>query len=295
MTGTAVLAGLLGVGIGLGLTLLIAGLVGPGPELRYVDHVRRWWSGLRERISPRRAGLTATAGVVTALLTGWAAAGILAALAIWVLPAWLGGRHEQARRIERVEAIASWTEMLRDTLVAAAGLEQAILATADTAPRAIHADIRELAVRVRRGDSLTRALRELADDLGDPTADLVVSALVLATEHRARDLAELLGELAAEAREQVSMRLRIEADRAGTRTSVRVIVGATLALAAGLITFSRDYLAPFDNPVGQMVLVGIGALWAVAFRWLAGIAAPDDVERFLTPGQRPRTEEAMRL
>lgn len=295
MTGTAVLAGLTGAGIGLGLALLVAGLLGPGPQLRWADRARLWWSGLRERISSRRAVAVAAIGVVTALLTGWIAAGMLAALAVWLLPAWLGGGREQARRIQRIEAIAAWTEMLRDTLVAAAGLEQAILATAETAPAAVRADVRELAMRLRRGDSLTRALRAFADDLADSTGDLVVSALVLAAEHRARELAELLGELAAEAREQVSMRLRIEADRAGTRTSVRVIVGATLALAAGLIAFSRDYLAPFDSAVGQVMLLAIGGLWAVAFRWLAGIAAPGEGERFLVPGRRFDTEEAMPL
>lgn len=290
---TAVIAGLVGGGFGLGIALLIAGLMGLGPRQPY--RIRLWWSGLRDRINPRRVAAVAVVGVATALLTGWIAAGLLAALAVWALPALLGGGRQQAWRIERIEAIASWTEMLRDTLVAAAGLEQAILATADTAPAAIRADIRELAVRLRRGDSLTDALRGLADDLADPTADLVVSALVLAAEHRARELAELLGELAAEAREQVSMRLRIEADRAGTRTSVRVIVGATLTLAAGLIALSRDYLAPFDSPVGQLVLLAIGALWTLAFRWLAGIAAPADVERLLAPSRRTTSEEAMLL
>lgn len=295
MTDLAVIAGLFGAGLGFGLALLIAGLAGRGPGPRASERAGLWWSGLRGRISARRAAAVAVTGVATALLTGWLAAGLLAALAVWALPALLGGGREQTRRIEQIEAIASWTEMLRDTLVAAAGLEQAILATAETSPAAIQSDIRELAVRLRRGDSLTHALRELADDLADPTADLVVSALVLAAEHRARELAQLLGELATEAREQASMRLRIEADRAGTRTSVRVIVAATLALAAGLIAFSRDYLAPFDSPVGQLVLLAIGGLWVLAFRWLAGIAAPSEVERFLTPGRRPISEEAMPL
>ena len=100
----------------------------------------------------------------------------------------------------RIETVAAWTEMLRDTLSAAAGLEQAIQTTVDTAPTAIRDEVHELSMRIERGDKLPDALAGLADDLSDPTADLVVSALVLASHHQARQLAELLGELAIEAR-----------------------------------------------------------------------------------------------
>jgi Flp pilus assembly protein TadB len=161
--------------------------------------------------------------------------------------------------------------MLRDTLAAAAGLEQTILATAGAAPVALRGEIRGLAGRLERGERLPAALRTFAEQVADPTADLVVSALVLAAEHQARQLADLLGELAREAREQVAMRLRIDAGRARTRTSVRVIVGTTLAFAAGLIVLNRPYLHPYDDAGGQLVLLLVGGLFAVAFWWLARI------------------------
>ena len=63
------------------------------------------------------------------------------------LPRVLGRDPEHARRVARIEAVATWTEMLRDTLSAAAGLEQAILATAPLAPVAIRGEITELAAR----------------------------------------------------------------------------------------------------------------------------------------------------
>ncbi|WP_255375621.1 type II secretion system F family protein [Saccharomonospora sp. CUA-673] len=182
----------------------------------------------------------------------------------------------------RIEAIAAWTEMLRDTLSSAAGLEQAIHATVETAPVAIRDDVRELAVRIERGDKLSDALGVLADDLNDPTADLVISALVLASEHQARQLTDLLGELATEAREQVSMRLRVESGRARTRTSVRVIVGTTVAFAVGLVILNRGYLDPYDSAFGQVMLLLVGGLFALAFSWLARISRMGEPERFLT-------------
>lgn len=224
----------------------------------------------------------ALAGLAVGAITGWVIAAVLMAVAVLSLPRFLGSSTTHRRDLERIEAIAGWTEMLRDTLVAAAGLEQAILATAPACPEAIREEITELAVRLERGERLAPSLRHLADQLHDPTADLVISALVLAAEHQARQLADLLGELAGEAREQASMRMRVEAGRARTRTSVRVIVITALSFAIGLVVLNRGYLAPYDSAFGQVMLLLVGCLFAAAFTWLARIARLREPERFLT-------------
>jgi Flp pilus assembly protein TadB len=132
-------------------------------------------------------------------------------------------------------------------------------------------------------ERLSTALREFANDVADPTCDLVVAALVLAAEHQAHRLGELLGILAQAARDQATMRLRVEAGRARTRTSVRVIVGVTLALAAALAVLNQTYLDPYDSAVGQLVLLAIGVLFAAGFIWLARMTRPIRPERFLAP------------
>ena len=53
---------------------------------------------------------------------------MLSGLAVWALPRLLRADPRAQAAVVRVEAVASWTEMLRDTLAAAAGLEQAISA-----------------------------------------------------------------------------------------------------------------------------------------------------------------------
>ena len=85
----------------------------------------------------------------------------------------------------RTEAIATWTEMLRDTIAAAHGLEAAIAATSPVAPGPIHDEIGALAARLQH-TSLDTGLRGLADDLAHPIADLVVAAL---SERRGRPYA----------------------------------------------------------------------------------------------------------
>lgn len=282
MTTTSLLAGLLGTGFAIGLILITIGVRGRPASGNGAARWALWWQRYRERTSARWLAASVAAGLVAGLITGWVAGGILVVLAGWALPRVLGGNQEHTYRVARIEAIAAWTEMLRDTLAAAAGLEQAILATVDTAPEAIRDDVRELAVRIERGDRLPEALKEMADDLNDPTADLVISALVLASQHQARQLADLLGELAIEAREQVSMRLRVEAGRARTRTSVRVIVAATLVFAAGLVALNRGYLDPYDGAFGQVMLLLVGGLFGLAFWWLDKISRLAEPERFLT-------------
>jgi Flp pilus assembly protein TadB len=119
-------------------------------------------------------------------------------------------------------------------MAAAAGLEQAVITTASIAPVAIRPHLQTMVARLR-GERLSSALVHLAEDLADPTMDLVVSALCLAASGEAQDLAELLGSLAGAARDNATMRLKVDASRARTRTSVRIIAAVTVLMALLLV------------------------------------------------------------
>lgn len=280
LSGDTALAALLGLGTGTGLLLTINGLRGsvPGRPRHFRWHGRHL---LGDQRAVLRAATAVAACIGTALITGWLVGGMLAGMGSWLLPRLLGSDRRQSQLIARCEAIATWTEMLRDTLSAAAGLEQAILATAPLAPAAIQPDIAELAAELEAGERLAPALRRLADRVADPTADLVVAALVLAAERQARQLGDLLGSLAQAAREQSSMRMRVEAGRARTRTSVRVIVGTTLAFAIMVVLLNRPYMSAYDTTAGQLVLLVIGAVFSLGFAWLWRISTAREPLRFL--------------
>jgi tight adherence protein B len=236
----------------------------------------------RDRLA-LRIGAAAIAAVLVGAITGWPVGALLAAVAAFCLPTMLGGAKDRARQVARTEAIAGWAEMLRDTLSAAAGLEQAIVATAPVSPVPIRAEVASLAQSLQR-DRLVPALRQFAAELADPTGDLVVAALVLAAGHEAKRLSELLGSLAGAARDQAAMQLRIEAGRARIRTSTRVVIGVTVVFAAGLVLLNRSYLSPLGTPQGQAVLAVIGLLFGGAFWWLARMGRPAPPERFLALG-----------
>jgi Flp pilus assembly protein TadB len=272
---TTMLCGLLGAGVGLGVWLVITGWRGTPPGHQPLRLLRGW--------DGRRVGVVAVAAVAGAVVTEWVVGAVLIGMAVWALPRLLASGKQAAHQLARVEAVAGWTEQLRDTLAAAAGIEQAILAGAPVAPEPIHAEVNALALRLETGHRLAPSLRTLADDLADPTADLVISALQRAATQQARHVGELLGSLAVAAREQVSMRQRVETSRADTRASVRMITGTTCVFVGGLIVLSRDYLSAYDTVVGQLALLAIGGLFAAGFAGLTKITATRQPARFLTP------------
>jgi Flp pilus assembly protein TadB len=271
------LAALLGAGAGFGVVLVIAGWHATESE---PHSPIAWFTSLRhDRLSARIAS-TIGAAVLVGAITGWPVAALLAGAGAFALPAMFQGAKDRTRQVARTEAIAGWAEMLRDTLTAASGLEQAIVATASVAPVSIRPEVIALADRLQR-ERLVPALRSFAADLADPTGDLVVAALVLAAGHEARRLSELLGSLAGAARDQAAMQLRVEAGRARIRTSTRVVAGSTLVFAAGLILLNRTYLSPFGTALGQAVMAVIGLLFSGAFWWLARMGRPVAPDRFL--------------
>ena len=192
---SAAAAGILGALAGLGVILVITGLRrggAPQPSPRASQIASR----VRQEATMPRVTATLLTAATAAAVTRWPAGTVLAGLAAWFLPRAMGPDREHARALERIEAIASWTEMLRDTISAAAGLEQAILAVEPVAPGPVREHVVLLAARIRRGERLPAALRAFAAEAADPTADLVIAALLLGAEQQARDLAQLLGSLA---------------------------------------------------------------------------------------------------
>jgi Flp pilus assembly protein TadB len=272
--------------MGGGLVLVVWGLrrVDPPPE---PPRLSRRPAHLPPRLIKAAAGAT-----LAALVTRWPV-GVLGGLALgWFADDLFGSRAQRQAETDRTQAIASWTEMLRDTMAAAAGLEQAITTTAPIAPAPIRPQVQALVARLPR-ERLASALARLADDLSDPTADLVVAALTLAAHGEAQDLGDLLSSLAAAARDSATMRLKIDASRARTRTSVRIIAGVTIAMALVLVLLNRTYLQPFDSATGQAALLVVVACFGGALWWLAAMAHYVAPERFLV-GWRDEAEDPLR-
>jgi tight adherence protein B len=230
-------------------------------------------------------------GIVVWLVTGWFAAGIIAVCAAVVLPRLFGGQASRKRWIAKTEAIAAWTEMLRDTMAAADGVEEAIASTVPIAPAPIRREVALLDARRRSEQPLGDALAGFAAGVDHPCADLVVAALSMAAEGEGSDFVGVLTRLAAVTRDEVRMRLRVEAGRAQLHTASRIIVGVLISAVLLLSLLSRGYLEPYGTVMGQIWLGVVGALFAAGVLLLERMSQIELPERF-SPRRARRTGSA---
>jgi Flp pilus assembly protein TadB len=272
---------------GAGVVLLVFGLtIGarlPSSSIGLAERVRAVVGRLG-----RRGPLTLGVALVSLVVTGWPVAGLAGAALVLAGPGLFGGARAERREAARIEAVAVWTESLRDTIAGAVGLEQAVLATAATPPPAIAADLRGLASRLRVRTPLPVALRRFADDLDDPSSDLIVATLILNSRLRGPGLRDVLTSLAASARAELEMRGRVSAGRASTRRSVQIVVVVTVLFVFGLVVFNPAYVQPYGTSTGQLVLLVVAGLFAAGFWWLRRLSAFDLPGRFLAAGPADR-------
>ncbi|WP_245787776.1 type II secretion system F family protein [Amycolatopsis saalfeldensis] len=219
------------------------------------------------RLPTRRVAVAVLAAGVVWWATGWPVAAVLTVAGVVAVPVLARG-HDAQRVITRLDALASWVRRLADLLASGAGgLEQAIISSARTAPEALATEVDALAVRLRtRG--LEPALRAFAADVGDEAADEVALALILRARAGGRGLVDILDATATALEREVVARRDIEADRAKPRTDVRAILGITAVLLTGLVAFAHEFLTPFNDLLGQLVMAGIGGLLGVAGWWM---------------------------
>lgn len=274
----AALAGLLGGVAALGVLVVLSAWRPPPARPLGPSRVARWWAVWSR---PMLAG--AVGGLVVLVVTGW----LVGAIAGFAVGAWaLQARQRRgiSRKVEeaRIDALAAWCEQLRDLLSADHGLVSTVDASVATCPTAIRPAVARLSAGLQRG-SPDVAVARFADELDDASADLVASVLRLAAARSSRT-AEMLSELAETIRERASMRLRVEAERAGTRSEARFVVGFTVAVVAGVVVFGRgsEFLAAYDSGDGQLVLALVLSMFVLAGRWLLRLGRFERPARFLT-------------
>ncbi|HUP86818.1 MAG TPA: type II secretion system F family protein [Acidimicrobiales bacterium] len=275
---TALAAAMCGAVVGLGLLLVALGVRGTPPREPRPTRATPAWVGDRILL---RVTLGAVGLVVVWLVTAWPAGAAIAAVGGVLAPSLVGARARRNQAVAKIEAIAAWAEQLRDVMAAAAGIQEAIVATGPLAPAAIGPEVRRLVERIStRRERLRPALERFADELAHPLGDMVVTSLLLASERQGR-LGELLSEVARSARQTATMRLRVEAARARTYVTTRLIVGTTVVISVWLVVFRREYLAPFDTAAGQVMLVVIGAVFVGAGSLMRRMADPNEPARLL--------------
>ena len=266
-------------------------LVGPGGTVAR----QRWWAARRTR-----AAAAAVVAAVVWAVTGWPVAGLLTGAAIGGMSWMLNPGQEQTQQIQRLEGLEEWVRRLSDIHTVGVSLEQAVVNSLRTVPAPIAAEVRLLVSRLGAGWRPEQAYRTLADDLGDPTADMVVALMLLHVTDRGAGLGRALKDLAAAVADEVLMRRRIEADRAKPRANARWVTTFCLVVF-GLSFFSGSYVAPYHRWYGQVAMGLFAAAFLGLLVWMRRMATLRPLPRFLspadrTPGARPAngTREGIR-
>ncbi|WP_199421651.1 type II secretion system F family protein [Actinotalea solisilvae] len=277
---TALLAAAAGILVPAGVIVCVAGIRRAEPRQRSDRRGRR--STWRSYVASRRARLLValSVGILVWALFSWPVAGLLAAATVIGLPVALGAGAKEQRRIDRIEAIEEWTRRLSDVLVAGAGLEQAVTTSVATAPEAIRREVSALSARLAARWPAEQALHAFADDMDDASADLVVSALILAARRRGPGLSRVLVSVADSVAEDVGARRRVEAERAKPRATARAVTLITLAVVA-IGSLNTAYVAPYRSALGQIVLAAVAIGFAACLAWIHRLTISAPEPRFL--------------
>ncbi|MGW5002521.1 type II secretion system F family protein [Streptomyces hydrogenans] len=252
-----------------------------------------WTGGPAEQREAARRRTLLTGAAVTFLVVWFVTGVFVAALLLgagvigvpWLLDAGAGGKA----RITKLEALAEWTQRLSEILRLGFALEQALVTSRKNPPAALTDEVAELADKIKAGWLPVDALRDFADRLDDVTADKACAALMLCAVDPGPGLAQVLEDTAAQLREEVAARRKIEADRAKSRTAMRSMTLICVALV--LVGFLIPYTAPYATALGQMVLALLGAAFAAVLWWTRKLASHTPIPRFLVNDPRSRVKQ----
>lgn len=290
LTQTELFAIVIGAITGGGVFLFIVALRGLPPSATG-GGADRLEQRLRELVGIRGA-IGLAAGIVVLVATRWLVAGIGVGLLAY---SWrgLGGAAGERRAMARLEALATWTESLRDTIAGAVGLEQAIPASLRVAAPSLQEPLMRLVDRLHTRVPMPEALLRFADDLNDPAADLIIAALVINARLRGPGLRDLLGSLSSSVREELDMRRKVNADRRSTRRSVQIVIGVSVGMALLLAELDHPFLRPYDSVTGQLILIVVALVYGAGIIWLRRLARFHAPQRLLTAANTAAVMDAI--
>jgi len=193
--------------------------------------------------------------IVAREILGWPVTTILAFGVGTVVLAALYAPRAARRRAAEQAALPEFAEQLRAGIGAGQSIEQGLVKLAATGPEALRPELLRLVMRQQVSDFET-ALREFRDRLGDALADEFVAALILEYRVGGKEIGRVLTRLAEATRQQLALRQEAMARQAHIRLTARIVMIVPVVTLVVIRLVSPDYLAVYDGPLGQLVLLG---------------------------------------
>lgn len=277
---TAVFASVLAA---FGLVLIVAGYFGLIPTAPSKTSAEDDAGGVPE--STIRMVCACIGAVLALVMAGWPVLAGFGAAAGWHIPTLRASKRKRREAIERVDAIATWVETIRDNISGAAGLTQALRRSGASAPEPIRNEVRDLVLRLQH-EPVVPTLRRFAADLAHPTADMAIACLILASTRSAGNLSEILAQTAHSARDNATMMRNVEAGRANTQSQSKTVAIVCGVMSIFMILGNGDFVEPYDGTKGQIVLFGICSLASFAAVTMYRLGRPVPQERVFAGVER---------
>ena len=259
------------------------------------------WLRLRLReMHLRRPGTSATQNLTETLVkvllaaalafgswsaTGWVAAAVLGLAAGWIAPKMYQAPRQRQRMTDGIEAYSQWTEQIRDLVGASGSLFEAVTLSASNAPEPLRPAVTQM-TGIARARGFPAALDWFAEEMKSPYADRLVLGMRIAWDSGAR-VTEAFESTARSMRAEVGMRRRNEVANSRAWTQVLAILAVTLVSVGFMFIFNRGFFDPFGTPVGQLILLAVGALIFGNVIWVLKLSESGVPIRLLTSRGHP--------
>jgi tight adherence protein B len=281
---------LIGLGVGIGLTLIwSAFFVSRSPRVR-----TRRAGRLRELLD--RAGLgqvSATGFVILCVVVGVGTASVIqlasgtppVAIAFGLmggyLPVVLVAGRSRRRLREFAEVWPEAVDNLASGVRAGLSLPDALGGLATRGPEPLRAAFDQFALDYQVSGRFGECLDRLKVRLADPTGDRVVEGLRVAREVGGGELGRLLRNLSGYLRDDARTRSEMEARQAWTVNGARLAVAAPWVVLL-FMSFQSTVIGRYSSPAGVVVLAVGAATCFVAYRLMMRIGRLPTERRILS-------------
>ena len=177
---------------------------------------------------------------------------------------WL--RRRQARRRQRIEdQLPDALDLIANAVRSGQTFTRGLQLVADELPPPLSAEAATALAEIQVGVPLEQTLENLARRTRLYDVELVVSVVQI-QRSVGGDLGEVLRNISATIRERARIKAEVRTLTAQGRLSGWVIGLLPIALGIGLALLNPDYMRPlFMEPVGRLLLAGAGLLWVAGF------------------------------
>ena len=224
----------------------------------------------------------AAAGFVGLLVTRNLVVGVVVGAGVVLWPMIVGGGKTERAALAKLEALAEWTEALRDLAQRGSGLESVIPRTVDTASDVLVGPLRLLSRRLSVKVPLPEALSRFADEVDDASADTVVAALALSARQRRGRLSDVLGTLSGALRDELEQRTKVMRERNVIRREAAQVAVLTGVLVIGAGLFAPPSLPAEGGTAAQLLPLVLAAAFVFVFSRVRKLAEPELQARFLS-------------